>query len=352
MEKRLNFCDPILRGENAPVSPRKPSNFQLPLWLSAASLILMLLLLPGRGAKAGNAPSRIASQAEQEASEDEFRLQADVELVVLYAAVLDRDQNLVTGLPREAFQVLQDGKPQTITQFSNRDLPVALGILVDSSASMVPKRAAVNAAARALIEASNPADEVFILNFKDTAELAQDFTSDIEALARGLSEVRMWGGTAVRDALHMGIEHLRTANQNKKVLLVITDGEDDSSKTRLEELLLRLRKSDVTVYTIGILSEESSRSRRNAEKTLRAIAKESGGASYFPQTLAAVQSLAARIAHDIRNQYVLAYPVPEGTGPGFHSTRVNVKSLPSRKLTARARPGYFYGDGAVTSGSR
>lgn len=313
-------------------------------WLGATSAILLVLLNPGlKTAEAGNRPALTGSQAEQEASEEEFRLKAAVELVVLYATVLDRDQNLVTGLPQGAFQVLQDGKPQTITQFSNRDLPVAMGILVDSSASMVPKRAAVNAAALALVEASNPEDEVFILNFKDTAELAQDFTNDIEALARGLSEVRMWGGTAVLDAVLRGIEHLRQATRDKKVLLVITDGEDDSSKIQLDELLVRLRKSDVTVYTIGILSEESSRSRRNAEKMLKAIAKESGGAPYFPPTLAAVQSLATQIAHDIRNQYVLAYPVPAGTRPGFHSIQVKGSSKSSGKLTVRTRPGYFYG---------
>ena len=110
---------------------------------------------------------------------------SEVELVVLNAAVYGQNRQLVTGLPREAFQLFQDGKPQPIHQFSSRDIPVSLGILVDSSASMTDKRSAVNAAALALVRASNPEDEVFIVNFKDTPELAQDYTHDIAALEQG-----------------------------------------------------------------------------------------------------------------------------------------------------------------------
>ena len=145
------------------------------------------------------------------------------------------------------------------------------------------------------------------------------------------------------DALNTGIEHLRKAQRDKKVLLAITDGEDDSSKIQLPQLLTILRQQEVTVYTIGILSEEPSRKRKNAEKMLRAIAEVSGGAAYFPQGVQQVKDLATRIAHDIRNQYVLAFPVPAGTKPGFHTVKVQARAGKPGKLTVRTRAGYFYG---------
>jgi VWFA-related protein len=269
-----------------------------------------------------------------------FRTQVD--RVVLHATVFDRQQRLVTGLPRTAFRVAQDGKQVRLSGFSNQDIPVSMGIAVDSSASMTEMRAAVNAAALALVRASNPADEVFIIDFKDTVELTQDFTSDIAALERGLSRVRMWGGTAVRDAMRLAVDHLRTGAKEKRVLVVITDGEDDSSDIELKALLALLRASDVTVYAIGLLSDIPSDKRKNAQKFLQESAKVSGGASYFPGSVEAVEALAHQIAHDIRNQYVLEFPVPAGTKPGHHALRVTAVSASRGKLAVRTRPGYVY----------
>jgi len=306
--------------------------------LALVGVALVLAPWAVRGQSAGQS----LPAEERSAEGKEARFAAEVDLVALYAAVLDQNQQLVTGLPQEAFRVLQDGKEQAITQFSNRDIPVSMGILVDSSASMMDKRAAVNAAALALVRASNPEDEVFILNFKDAPEVTQDYTNDIALLAQGLSGVQMWGGTAVLDAVRAGVEHAVRGTRDKKVLLVITDGEDESSKLSLKELLGVLQKAEVTIYTIGILSREPSRSRRNAEKMLQAIAKISGGVAYSPNGVQEVEALATRIAHDIRNQYVLAYPVPVGTKPGFHSIRVQVKAPRRGKFTVRTRPGFFY----------
>ena len=297
---------------------------RLAMWRVLALVGVALILTPW--AVRGQSTGQSLPTEERSAEGKEVRFTAEVDLVALYAAVLDQNQQLVTGLPREAFRVLQDGKEQTITQFSNRDIPVSMGILVDSSASMMDKRAAVNAAALALVRASNPEDEVFILNFKDTPEVTQDYTNDIALLAQGLSGVQMWGGTAVLDAVRTGVEHARRGTRDKKVLLAITDGEDELSKISLKDLLGVLQKAEVTIYTIGILSRESSRNRRNAEKMLQAIASVSGGAAYFPNGVQEVETLATRIAHDIRNQYVLGYPVPVGTKPGFHPIRVQVKA--------------------------
>ena len=161
-------------------------------------------------------------------------------------------------------------------------------------------------------------------------------------LEHGLADVRMWGGTAVMDAIRMAVDHLRKGTKEKKVLLVITDGEDDSSDIQQDALLNLLQKSDVTVYAIGLLSQEPTNARKNATKLLQAVAKVSGGASYFPSTVEEVEALATQVAHDIRNQYVLEFPVPSGTKVGPHSLRVNAESKSRGKLTVRTRPGYYY----------
>ena len=302
-------------------------------------LLLGLLALQEAG-------SQNPSQAQVSSAGDVlFRTQVD--RVVLHAAVLDRNQRLITGLPQQAFQVFQDGKLQRLSGFSNHDIPVSMGLVVDSSASMTDKRASVNAAALALVRASNPEDEVFVIDFKDTVELAQDFTSDITVLERALSGVRMWGGTAFLDAVHRAVNHSRKATKGKKVLLVITDGEDDSSDIELNALLAVLQKAEMTVYAIGILSQEPSDKRKNAQKMLQEIARVSGGASYFPQSLEQVQALATKIAHDIRNQYVLEYAVPPGTRAGYRAVQVKAQSRLYSSLVVRTRPGYYYQPGSV-----
>jgi Ca-activated chloride channel family protein len=206
----------------------------------------------------------------------------------------------------------------------------------------------VNAAALALVRASHPADEVFLVDFKDTVSLTQDFTNDISKLERGLSGVSMWGGTSVMDATRMAVDHLRKGGQQKRVLIVITDGEDDSSDITQEALLGIVQKSDVTIYAIGLLSQEPTDRRKNATKLLQAVAKVSGGASYFPQSVGEVEALATQIAHDIRNQYVLEFPVPPNTKLGYRTLRVTADSKTRGKLNVRTRPGYYYQPAGVS----
>jgi VWFA-related protein len=269
-----------------------------------------------------------------------FRTQVD--RVVLYASVFDGQQRLVTGLPQSAFRVYQDGKLQRVSGFSNQDIPVSMGIVVDSSASMMDKRESVHAGALALVRASHPADEVFIIDFKDVVTLLQDYTSDIATLEKALAGVQLWGGTAVMDAIRTAVAHVKKGSLEKRVLLVITDGEDDSSGITQPALLELLRRSEVTVYAIGILSQEPNDKRKNAEKLLREVAKVSGGAAYFPRSAQEVELLATQVANDIRNQYVIEFPVPGGTRPGGHNLRVTAQSSTRGKLNVRTRPSYHY----------
>ena len=332
-------CDSLENADKLDVM-RVFRHYGATLPLAAGILVVIL---------AAAAISQSMAQAPTAPGAGDVLFRTQVDRVVLHAAVLDRSQRLVTGLPQQAFQVFQDGKPQRLSGFSNHDIPVSMGLVVDSSASMTDKRASVNAATLALVRASNPEDEVFLIDFKDTVALVQDFTSDITLLERALSKVQMWGGTAFLDATHRGVNHLRKATKGKRVLLVVTDGEDDSSSIELNELLAVLQKAEVTVYSIGILSQEPSDKRKNAQKMLQNIAKVSGGASYFPQSLEQVEALATKIAHDIRNQYVLEFPVPPGTRAGYRTLQVKAQSKTYSGLTVRTRPGYYYGNGSVAA---
>jgi Ca-activated chloride channel homolog len=300
-----------------------------------------MLLIVVLGARAQMSPP--PPPPDDESAGVTFR--ASMDLVTLNAAVFNSRGELVTGLPREAFRVFQDGRPVPITEFANRDVPVSMGLVMDSSASMVDKRLQSVAGAVELMRGSNPQDEVFYVDFKDTVDLVQGFTNDFEKVEGALNRTRLFGGTAVMDALKVGIEQMKKARRDKKVIVLLTDGEDDSSEIEVGPLLSLLQKSDVTVYTIGLLSNETTGRRRNAEKFLKEAAKVTGGVAYFPTNVEQVQLLGQTIAHDIRNQYVLAYQVPPGTPRGFRAIKVAAESAPRGKLTVRTRTGYFYDPG-------
>lgn len=267
---------------------------------------------------------------------------ASIDLVTLNVAVFDGKRRLVSGLGRDSFQVFQDGKPVQLSEFTNRDVPVSLGLVMDSSASMIDKRVQSVAGAVELMRGSNEQDEVFYVDFKDTVDLVQGFTNDFAKVEGALNRTRLFGGTAVMDALRVGVEQMKKAHRDKKVIVLLTDGEDDSSEITLPVLLALLQKSDVTVYTIGLLSQETNARRRNAEKFLTEAAKVTGGVAYFPQGVEQVQLLGQMIAHDIRNQYVLGFQVPPGTPRGFRTLKVTATSKQRGKLTVRTRTGYFY----------
>jgi Ca-activated chloride channel homolog len=163
----------------------------------------------------------------QEQGDPVFR--SDTRLVVLHATVVDKDGRLVTDLPREAFTVYENNAVQPMKIFRREDVPVSMGLIVDNSGSMRNKRSKVAAAALALVKASNPQDEIFIVNFNDDAYLDVPFTNDIKRLEEGLTRIDSRGGTGMRDAITMSMDYLKEkGKRDKKVLLVVTDGDDTS----------------------------------------------------------------------------------------------------------------------------
>jgi len=298
-----------------------------------------------------SAPSALLGQqgkpAPKPPSQDEtgtvFR--ADTRLVVLPTTVVDKNGHLVTTLPREAFTVLENGVQQQIKQFNREDVPVSMGLIIDNSGSMREKRAKVEAAALALVKASNPEDEVFIVNFNDEAFLdnphGKDFTSDIKEMEDALTRIDSRGGTAMRDAIRMSIDHVKEkAHKDKKVLVVVTDGNDNSSVVSLEDLVKAAQQSEVLIYAVGLLSDEERREAKRAQKALEALAEATGGETFFPRDVSEVERIATQVAHDIRNQYTIAYtPLNQAMDGSFRQIKVTVKA--AGNPTVRARSGYY-----------
>ncbi len=264
-----------------------------------------------------------------------------IQLVDLHVSVIDKNGHLVTDLPESAFKVFENGVEQPIKIFRREDVPVSMGIIIDNSGSMRDKRAKVAAAALALVKASNPQDEVFIVDFNDDAYLDQPLTSDIKKLEAALDKIDSRGGTAMRDAISMSIDYVKDkGKKDKKVLLVVTDGNDNTSNETLEQLLRKCQRSEVLVYCIGLLSEEEPREARSAKRALKNLAEASGGLDFYPKDLAEVEKITPQVAHEIRNQYLLAYS-PLNTALDGSYRRIEVKVKGYGNLQVRTRSGYY-----------
>jgi len=279
---------------------------------------------------------------------DSLIIRKDVDEVLLHATVIDSRQRIVTDLDKSAFSIFEDGKPQTIISFRHEDVPVAMAIVIDNSGSMREKRNQLNQAALNLVRSSNPRDQVCIVNFNDEYYLDQDFTSDLLRLKEALEKINASGGTALYEAVVASSDHLRrNAQLEKKVLFVVTDGEDNASLETLEQAIKQLQgENGPAVYAIGILGEEEHPKR--ARRALEIIAERTGGMAFFPKTLSEVNDISSTVARDIRNQYTIGYKPtnPRGTG-GFRSVRVEAKAKSHGKLTVRTKNGYYAGGQGV-----
>jgi len=321
--------------------------------LLAGSGLLALFFCPLLAWCAQNPQPASPKTPPPERKNNEYTISVDVNEVVLHATVLDHRGHIVNDLNKDDFHVFEDGAPQSLTHFSHADVPVTMGVVIDDSGSMRDKRQAVNAAALIFAKTSNPQDQVFVVNFNDVYYLDTpgDFATTIEDLKSALDKIDSRGGTALRDAVIASLDHLKLGNRDKKVLLVITDGEDNASRYTAEELMDKAQKSNAVVYAIGLLgSDETSNlfkirggEAHRAAKTLRELAEATGGEPYFPKSLDEVESTCRQIARDIRNQYTLVYRPSNIKKDGtFRNIRVDA-FLPhtKNKLVVRTRPGYF-----------
>jgi Ca-activated chloride channel homolog len=274
-----------------------------------------------------------------------------VNLVVLHTTVLDDRGKFVEGLVKDNFRVYEDKVEQKLDVFKREDIPVSMGLVIDNSGSMRDKRPRVNEAALTLVQNSNPSDEAFVVNFNDDfyLDLDKDFTNSVPELKEALERIDARGSTALYDAIIGSLDHLKKGSKEKKVLLIVTDGEDNTSRNSLEKTIREIQKTDTVIYTIGLLSQESKKSAKTAKKALTEIALASGGLAFFPENVEDVHDICEQVAHDIRHQYTLGY-YPSNTARDGSFRSVHVDVIPPRghgKLVARTRNGYY----APSSGS-
>jgi Ca-activated chloride channel family protein len=270
-----------------------------------------------------------------------FKLSVNVDLTEVHVNVTDEKDRPVGNLRKENFRVFEDRKEQQIMVFKHEDAPISLGLVIDNSRSIEPRKQRLDAAALSFVHKSNPQDETFIVHFDDTARIDRDFTDSIPELEDALAGVKPFGQTAIFDALILALEHMENAKHLKKAILLITDGVDNSSKHTMSEAVEATRRSRVAVYTVGLLSMSGG---QKAEDALIHIAEASGGHAYFPNDVDEARMYMERVARDLREQYTLGY-IPTNKNGGWRSVRVDVLPPPglpaTTKLTANYRRGYY-----------
>lgn len=290
-----------------------------------------LLLLTGTLALAAGVGAQDAPQ---------FRSQAN--LVVLHVNVFNGRSDAVPSLPQTAFHVTEDGKPQTITFFNNEDLPVAVGLLIDNSSSMLTRRAMVAAGTKAFAESSHMEDEVFTLLFNETVAPGLPkgvaFTKSGEMVQASLRIIPPGGQTALHDAVIAGLDHLEQATHQKHVLIVLSDGEDNASRHSEREMMARAARSNALIYTISTANLDSS---VGNHRLLKRLADATGGATYHPDREHEVVESFTEIAGNIRRGYSLGYvPTNSASDGRYRRVSVTVRQPGMRNLKVSARDGY------------
>jgi Ca-activated chloride channel homolog len=272
-----------------------------------------------------------------------FKLNVNVDLTQVHVSVTDEKDRPIGNLRKENFRVFEDQTEQQLSVFKHEDIPVSLGLVIDNSRSMEPRKERLDAAALSFVRKSNPEDETFIVHFDDTARLDRDFTASIPLLEETLASVKPYGQTAIYDALILALDHMKAAKNPKKAILLFTDGVDNSSKHTLTEAIDAAKKTSVAVFTVGLLSQSGG---QKAEDSLVRIAEAGGGRAYFPLTVDEARAHMERIARDLREQYTLGYiPSNPSRAGSWRSVRVEIippNGLPrSARLNANYRHGYY-----------
>jgi VWFA-related protein len=267
----------------------------------------------------------------------------DVALVVLHVTVTGRDGGFVQNLAEPDFQVYEDGVPQRIRLFKDEDIPVTVGLVIDHSTTMLPKLAEVSAASRTFVRASNPADELFVVNFNEKVTLglpgAIRFTNDTAELGKAITAARTGGMTALYDAIFRAIEELKAGSRERKVLIVVSDGGDNASARSMDQVMKLAAQSSAVIYTVGLFDEGNPD--RNPG-VLKRLAQATGGEAFLPASADEVVAICERIARDIRHQYTIGYvPARPADDGGYRAIQVRARARDRGRLSVRTRAGYI-----------
>jgi Ca-activated chloride channel family protein len=300
-----------------------------------------------RGDRQKKTPQRQEAQSLDAVGES---IKIPTEMVQLDVKVTDQNGRPVSGLTKNDFVVYEDKVSQSIESVSAEEAPVSMGLVIDTSGSMRPKLYTVSEAARYLIRQMRPDDESFLVQFKTETDLLQEFTSNRRKLEDALGDLYAGGGTALLDAIIATADHAREVGQRRrKALVVITDGVEKNSSSKEKEVMEAMKEDEVQVYLVGFVDEEESggffsRSpAKKAKQLLIRLAEDSGGRAFFPMDVSEMPAIAAKIAKELRAQYVISYyPSNSRQDGSFRSVRVTVNN---RKLIAQTRQGYYARDG-------
>lgn len=275
----------------------------------------------------------------------QFTISVDVDVALFNLTVLDNDGRTVTGLTANNFRIYEEGREQQVKIFQPEDSPATVGLVIDNSGSMLNKRADVVTAALAFVGASHPDHEMFIVDFNHWAWLALPesipFTSDVPQLRTALLTTTAEGTTALYDGLVLALNHLNEGTRQRKALVLLSDGADNASSTKFEEVLRLAEQSSATIYCIGIYDPyEKDRN----PGVLKRLAKLTGGEAYFPQHPSDLREIWPRIAGSIRGQYTIGYisdnPARDGS---YRKVKITAVDKRGKQLDVRTRPGYFAG---------
>jgi len=305
---------------------------KLRLFLAVLFLLLLILVFT----------RSLATQVSPEKQQAPPTMAVSVNLVLIPASVTDARGAFVPGLKAEEFRVFEDGQQQELTVFEVNDAPVTLGLVVDHSRSMGSKLPGVAAAVNSFAHSSNPQDEMFVVDFNDDVSIelmkGKAFTNDPKELQEALAAVSARGRTALYDAISQGLHHLQYAHWQKKALIIISDGGDNASHLKYSQVLAEARQSQAQIYSIGLVGSDSVE--ENPE-LLRRLSKDTGGVAYFPREAESVESVSAKIARDLREQYTLGYiPRSLKQTDTFRKIEVKVTAAGQGKLHVRTRQGY------------
>jgi Ca-activated chloride channel family protein len=295
--------------------------------------------------------SKVPQAPQSQSGEKGYTIGVNVDLVLMYTSVFDKNGKFISGLKKENFKVYEDGVEQKVSTFSQEDVPVSMGILLDLSGSMRGKIEQVNRAALAFIKASNPQDQVFLIGFNDQVELLQDFTSDIDEITDALDNTVVTGGTALYDAIYLGVQKSHSGSKPKKAVVVITDGEDRDSYYKLDELIAKVQESDVQAFCVGFLNPVGDKGLfghwsksvpEKAHDALQKIAEETGGKAFFPDKITDIHTVVSEIASELRSQYSIGYFSSNSARDGsFRRVKIDLPGSNPSTTHVRYRRGYY-----------
>ncbi len=345
---------------------RPRTDVRLSATLALASLFLTAVSLPSSPSpenaeqqktkqeeRKKSAKPELESRSPQrpEGAQKGYSIDVSVDLVVVHTSVTDKNNHFISGLKQEYFELFEDGVAQSILSFSQEDVPVSMGIALDTSGSMRSKFETVTRAAKAFVNAGNPEDEIFLIGFNDEVELLEDYTNDRDAISDSLDNTIVTGGTALFDAIYLAVQKAQNGLKPKKAIVVISDGEDKDSYYSLDELVSKVQESDVQVFSIGFLNPTPDKGLfgrwsksvpEKAQDALERISSGTGGKAFFPKALSEIHPIVAQIAHELRNQYSIGYISSNTARDGsWRRVKIQLRAPGADVRFVRHRRGYF-----------